>query len=78
MTYRKNKKPCVIYPENVCKQWWDIFVALMLVISCFWTPWEMSFNIEHTYSKFLNWTIDSAFITDMVITFFSAHTTDDF
>lgn len=78
MTHRENKKPCIIYPESGAKQAWDIFVALMLVISCFWTPWEMCFNIEHNFSKALNAVIDTVFIIDMISIFFSAHTTEDF
>ena len=50
----------------------------MLIICVFWTPWEMCFNISHPASDAFNWIIDSVFLLDMIVIFFSAFTTEDF
>ena len=50
----------------------------MLIACVFWTPWEMCFNIENVASGIFNWSVDSIFLSDMIIIFLTAHTTEDF
>lgn len=78
MTQREESKSCIIYPENTAKLIWDLFVTVVLVACCFWTPWEMAFNIENATATSFNWTIDCIFLTDMIATFFTAYSTEDF
>ena len=75
---RQEKRSCIIYPENPWKNVWDVFVAFLLIACVFWTPWEMCFNIENVASGIFNWTVDSIFLTDMIVIFLTAHTTEDF
>lgn len=46
MTERADKASCIIYPENQYKFKWDIFVSVILIISCFITPLELCFKFE--------------------------------
>ena len=50
----------------------------MLVACCFWTPWELSFEVESKGAVIFDWSIDGVFLLDMFIIFFSAHTNEDF
>ena len=43
MTERADKASCIIYPENPYKFKWDIFVSVILIISCFMMPLELCF-----------------------------------
>ena len=44
MTEYGNKKFCIIYPENTKKGYWDLFITLILLISCFSTPYIIAFS----------------------------------
>ena len=72
MTKREVTKDCIIYPENPWKKIWDVFVSFVLIACVFWTPWEMCFNISHPASEAFNWIIDTIFLCDMIVVFFSA------
>lgn len=36
-------KDCIIYPENRTKQAWELFMIVILLISCLITPVEIAF-----------------------------------
>lgn len=38
MTFRPNSKKYVIYPENKNKGLWDLFITIVLLISCILIP----------------------------------------
>jgi len=39
MRLRKKKKQYLFYPEDYCKQHWDLFITLVLLTSCIITPY---------------------------------------
>ena len=36
-------KPCIVYPDDVRKNYWDLFMTFVLLITCLITPWHISF-----------------------------------
>lgn len=43
MTARANRKTFVIYPEDKLKATWDLFITIVLLITCVNTPWNIAF-----------------------------------
>ena len=41
---RENKKAWLFYPEDQNKVYWDLFITLILLISCLITPWRIAFG----------------------------------
>ena len=39
----QQRKRCIIYPNDRYKIWWDVFLSLVLLISCFQAPLEIAF-----------------------------------
>jgi hypothetical protein len=37
------RKRCMCYPNDTKKTWWDIFISLVLLFSCFTTPLDLAF-----------------------------------
>ena len=72
---RKYYKDWMLYPENNIKFFWDIFVTLLLVVSCFITPLQLCDLVK---MQALTMSIDCLFGLDMIIIFNSAILTDDF
>ena len=68
----------VIYPENANKALWDIFMAIILVFTCFVTPLHIAFEDDATHWVVLNYFIDSLFAVDMLVIFCTAFHTEDF
>ena len=72
----------MIYPDNHKKEVWDLFMTIILLISCVVTPVEIAFenDISHFISgiQIFDWTMDIFFLADMVIIFNSAQYTDDY
>jgi hypothetical protein len=44
MTVRKDEKPFIIYPENKFKGIWDLFMTVVLIITCVSTPLSIAFE----------------------------------
>jgi hypothetical protein len=44
MTNRGNQKKCIIYPENKHKSIWDLFMTIVLIMTCVMTPLSIAFN----------------------------------
>ena len=69
------RKSCMIYPNDSFKIWWDVFVSIILLISCFSTPLDLAFpqvaENDADYRRF-NYTIDCLFLVDIIISFLSA------
>lgn len=80
MTNRANRKPCLAYPEDPNKANWDIFLTLVLIASCFITPYRIGFG--PTPEK-LGWTIvsdaiDVFFLVDMIVMFNTAFYNEEY
>jgi hypothetical protein len=46
MTYRKTRGKFLLYPEDRFKSFWDIFITLVLLTTCVYTPLEIAFAVE--------------------------------
>lgn len=80
MTYRENKKKYLIYPEDRFKNFWDIFMTVVLLTTCITTPLDIAFNMEIPTSVFDNpfaFSIDCMFLLDILIIFNTAFYTDE-
>lgn len=71
MTDRKYYKKCLIYPENIYKRNWDLFISCALIISCFYTPLSLAFQKEkYEYIlRLVDFFIDGLFLIDIILTF---------
>ena len=66
-------KKCLIMPGNRIKQWWDILIIYHLIYTALIVPYRVSF--EEKSSDFLFYYdcwMDLCFLTDIVLTFFTA------
>ena len=80
MRYRENKQPFVFYPEDRFKSYWDLFITLILLISCLITPWRIAFGeLEEPMGWFIaNVVVDSLFGIDILVIFNSAYYDDEY
>ena len=81
MRERKNKKKWLLYPEDPYKTYWDLFITIILLISCLTTPFRIAFgeDIEDPIEwLFINNTIDILFLVDIFVNFFSAYYDNEF
>ena len=64
----------IIYPENQLKNYWDVFMALVLIVSCTTTPLRLAFAADEEVIFWIitNGIIDILFFIDMFLTFFTA------
>mmetsp|Transcript_24636 Transcript_24636/g.38294 ORF Transcript_24636/g.38294 Transcript_24636/m.38294 type:complete len:93 (+) Transcript_24636:817-1095(+) len=44
MTHRAKKKAFIIYPENKLKDYWDLMITIVLLVSCILTPVDIAFK----------------------------------
>jgi hypothetical protein len=70
----------IIYPENKCKEFWDLWMTLVLLTTCILTPLNIAFNLEDSNPnlKIVDYCIDFLFLTDILLIFNSAYYTDDY
>ena len=81
MRYRKHKKGSwLLYPEDPHKVSWDLFITLILMISCILTPYNIAFidDPEPLHWMIINYTIDTLFAIDIIVIFQSCHYDDEF
>ena len=63
----KDRKSCLIYPEDRWKQNWDSFATVLLLFTCIVTPWRLAFYDENYGWDVAMGFIDSVFAIDIVI-----------
>ena len=71
MSTTQNQKKCIIYPEGQYKGYWDLFMTLILVITCILTPYNIAFY-SGDEPVGLQWTIliiDFLFLLDIIVIF---------
>lgn len=70
---KDKRKKTVFYPDNDKKEAWDLFMAIILVLTCILTPYNIAFNaVEDFNTKVVNGAIDILFFIDMLIIFNTA------
>lgn len=73
MEERKNRKSCLLYPEDSFYKIWSNYISVVLFVACIFTPWEIAFYND---SSMLSYFIDIMFVFDIIITFNSAFEND--
>ena len=70
----------MIYPGNRYKDNWDIIMAVVLIVSCLISPVRIAFpdDEEPVGWSIYNYSIDSLFLLDIIVTFNTALHDDDF
>jgi hypothetical protein len=79
MTHRKNRKNYILYPEDTAKGYWDMYITLILMITCITTPMDIAFSDNSSNIKFepFGTFIDLMFLMDMIIIFNTAFYSGD-
>lgn len=81
MDKRKKVKWYIIYPENSYKNGWDLFIGLILIVSCTVTPYHIAF---YKYDdplgawEVINVIFDITFAVDIIASFVSSYYDEDF
>ena len=78
MTFRHAKVKNLLYPEDRIKTYWDVFITVILIITCVIAPWRIAFQVESTEITVISGIIDFTFFIDMIIIFNSAYYNDEF
>ena len=70
----------MIYPNDLGKMWWDVIMSLILLLSIFITPLDLAFAelADRPEWPVINRIVDVFFLSDMLLTFFSALQDDEF
>lgn len=74
MTHRRNRKSMILYPEDKCKNYWNLFITFILLIVCVQTPLYIAFSDYSNDMSYINFSlaVDVMFLIDMIIIFNSA------
>jgi hyperpolarization activated cyclic nucleotide-gated potassium channel 2 len=73
-----NEEKCYIHPNNVWKQRWMIWISILLLYSAIFVPVKVAFYDDSSnFMIGLDFFIDACFLTDIVLTFFSAYEKKD-
>lgn len=70
MINREGQKCCMFYPENSFKSFWDLFITIILLVSCITTPYFIAFENSSSWYEYI---IDVLFLMDMIIVFNTAY-----
>lgn len=69
----------MIYQDNVAKEYWDIFITVLLLYSCMLIPYRIAFVKEDTFNwKVALLVIDGLFVVDILFCFNATYMDDDF
>jgi hypothetical protein len=67
----------MIYSDDKYKIYWDIFIALLLIIVCVIIPFRLAFIEEYSYSWEVTYYIfDLFFLIDILLTFNTSYTSE--
>ena len=73
---KPDKKPfvCIIKPNSKWKLRWDVYIMVNMIAAALLTPWQLAFVEEESLTwVIINSVIDSAFLIDIIVTFFTAY-----
>jgi len=65
----------LIFPDMRKKQYWDLLITLLILISCLITPWRLAFveDEDNFWWVLIDGIIDILFLLDIVLNFFSVY-----
>ena len=68
------QKSCMIFPNNKYKQWWDLFIVLLLIYTALLVPFNVCFfDVSSTFQLMWDILVDLLFVIDIILAFFCAH-----
>ena len=68
----EKKKSCLILPDSLFKQLWDVFIAILVLYSSVITPYKIAFK-DYTKEDISDIIIDVFLLIDIVLNFFCAY-----
>lgn len=71
--YRPPKPHCIIMEDNKYKQYWDLYIGVLILYVALFVPYRMAVEAKDTIG-WLAWgyTVDGSFFVDIVLTFFTS------
>lgn len=80
MTHRESTKDYLFYPQDPFKENWDLFITVILFVTCVLTPYRIAFSglNEDWAWLVIAFIIDFSFLVDMLVIFNSAFYDDEF
>ena len=73
----KNRRHLLFYPTDTIKVMaWDLLISVMLLLTCFVTPFNLAFTEEVdtvVWYVAVNYSIDFLFLIDIIINFNTAY-----
>ena len=69
MTNRKDRKFCLMYPEDPFMTFWDLFVVILLFANCIIMPYMIAFDVQDFHWHVITLVIDLLFLTDIILIF---------
>ena len=67
-------KGCIIMNDNKKKRWWNSWIAILLILTGMYVPLRAAFYDDVTTTVLiLETVVDSCFIIDIFLTFFTAY-----
>lgn len=69
---------CIIKPDDPIKQYWTLYISILLIYSVIFVPVKVSFYDESSMNMIIwDFIVDASFATDIVLTFFSGYERKD-
>ena len=72
----------MIYPDNVLKDYWDALINLLLLSSCIFVPYNISFPpqsaVQEKNADLVIYVMDTLFLVDIILTFFTVIYDNDY
>ena len=73
------RKRFIFYPENSIRQIMDVIIALLIFVTCGFTPFFLAFPDKYDYPVFVfDNTMNAFFFVDIIMNFFTAYYDEDF
>lgn len=66
-----------MYPEDKLKSLWDLFMTVILLITCIQTPYAIAFTTSRVDIDYFSLFIDICFLLDILVIFNRAYYNDD-
>ena len=81
MTEREFRVEGILYPEDVAKTRWDVFLTIILISTCIITPYRIAFGPQgpdYIGWRAISYFFDFCFLIDMIILFNTAYYNDEY
>ena len=74
----QSRKFFLIYPDNSCKDYWDIYITVVLVVSCALIPYQLAYQLENEELSLFLVVADIFFFLDIVLNFLTVYYDEDY